>query len=103
MKPRIKLITETKKFNTKSYLGVVTRFIELNGKKLRMVYECSNGTTGLDVCIMLADGSFKQILSKNTIGDDIDFVSYVSNPIEKDENAKKCFTIVENLLEKLYS
>ena len=102
MKTRIKLITETNTFNTNSNLGVVTRFIELNGKKFRLIYECSNGTHRLDVAVMLADGSFEQILNRNTIGGKMEFVSYVSAVTDKEKNAKNCFTIAENLLEKLY-
>lgn len=97
---KVKLITETNSFIGTT--GRVTRFVELNDKKFKITYLCSNGTDNLNVDVMIQDGSFQPVLHRGSIGQNFEFVSYVAYQREKEANAKVGIALAEKMLEKLY-
>ena len=88
--------------------GFITKFIRLgnvgNGAKtFKIVYECINGRSSLNVLIMSQDGEFKHIFNKYDLGDKFEFVaSYVSDISKMEIDAAKGFKLMEQLIEKIY-
>jgi len=88
--------------------GIITKFIRLgnvgNGAKtFKIVYECTNGRSSLNVLIMDRDGEFKHIFNKYDLGDKFEFTaSYVSDITAKQRDAAKGFKLMEQLIEKIY-
>jgi hypothetical protein len=88
--------------------GFITKFIRLgnvgNGAKtFKIVYECTNGRSSLNVLIMSQDGEFKHIFNKYDLGDKFEFTaSYVSDISKMEIDAAKGFKLMEQLIEKIY-
>jgi len=94
----MKTILETNS-NKNSY---VTEFISYNDKTFRISYTNINGRSELSADIMKGDGTFEAILWKHIIGNNFEFVSYVSSDSQKMYNAQQGIKIVKQIIKKLY-
>jgi hypothetical protein len=96
----MKILFESKHVNGSDYFG--TKIISMFEKKFKIVYECRNGRSSLDVDIMNSDGEFKHILSKYTLGF-FHGPSYVSDEHNKDKDFYKGFELCKQVIFKIYS
>lgn len=75
----------------------------LGNKIFKIHYECTNGTNKLDALIMNGDGEWKYVFHKYDLGDKFEFTaSYVSDITYKEQDAKKGFKLMEELIKKVY-
>ena len=96
----MKILFESKHVNGSDYFG--TKIISMFEKKFKIVYECRNGRSSLDVDIMNSDGSFSHLLSKFTLGF-THSVRYVSDEHSKDKDFYKGFELCKEVIFKIYS
>jgi len=88
--------------------GIIIKYVRLgnehNGAKtFKMIYECTNGRSNLDVSIMNQDGEFKCVFTKYDLGNKFEFVaSYVSDISRKEVDATRGFKLMEQLIKKIY-
>jgi len=97
---RCKILFESKHVNGNDYFG--TKIISMFEKKFKIVYECRNGKSGLNVEIMNPDGVFVHILSKYDLGF-FHSSSYVSDEHNKDKDFYKGFELCKEVISKIYS
>jgi hypothetical protein len=93
----LNVIHETKTIgsNTRS-----TRIFEFNSKKFKLVYHLEHGREGADLYIMNSDGEFKFVMDKYDFGHE--FVSYVSNTIDKEKNINNLIKLVDSVVAKIW-
>ena len=97
---KCKILLETKRVNGNEYFG--TKIISMNDKTFKIVYECRNGRSSLDVDIMNSEGVFVHILSKFTLGF-FHSASYVGSETERDKDFNKGFELCKESITKIYS
>jgi hypothetical protein len=96
---KCKILFESKHANGSEYFG--TKIISMNDKTFKIVYECRNGRSSLDVDIMNSDGAFVHLLSKFTLGFNHS-ARYVSDGHTKDKDFDKGFELCKEVIGKIY-
>ena len=97
-KNKIQVLHEVKTvYNEKARCA---RIFEFSSKKFKLIYRLENGSTDGDLYIMNPDGEFKFVMNKYDLGHE--FVSYLSNKIDKEKNINDFIKLVDSVVAKIW-